>query len=78
MLLRKISSPVAKPVVDATVIEVPVGLAVTVVRMPSAFVDLFDPIILVLIFLDAEIVAEPSAPVPLSIPPSPPSSFLHR
>jgi hypothetical protein len=51
-----ISSPAAKPVVDATVICMPVGLAVTAVATPPTLE----------MFVEVEMVIAPSAPVPLS------------
>jgi hypothetical protein len=77
--IRMISSFAAKPVVEVTLIDVPVGLAVTVVEMPSAYAVRFEPMMSVLMFRLAEMVTEPSAPVPASnVPLSPASSFRHR
>jgi len=74
--MRIISSFAAKPVVEVTLIEVPVGFAVTVVKIPSALVERFDPKTSVLMFLAAEIVTEPSPPVPVSkVPDSPRCHF---
>jgi hypothetical protein len=78
-LIRRISSFAAKPVVEVTVIEVPVGFAVTVVTIPSALVERSEPSTAVLMFCDDEMVTDPSAPVPVFKPAdSPPSSLRHR
>jgi hypothetical protein len=76
--MSRISSSAAKPVAEVTEIEVPVGLAVTVVTIPSALVERSVPKTSVLIFFNAEMVTEPSAPVPVSKATSPASSNLQR
>lgn len=62
------SSPAAKPLDEVTEMEVPVGLAVTAVAMPSGKPDRLDPMVgVVLRLVDPEIVADPSTPLPTSM-----------